>query len=102
MTWKRRPKDRPGEYFFSGLTYLTRGVAELFTAADIAVLREDLRRFVQEMDGVDYVQIYDHLESGQVVYCIDQLSEPMKNSGRYSEKEIEAYGYNTILLREEY
>lgn len=54
------------------------------------------------MGEVDYLQIYDNPETGKVIYCIDDLSDGMKRSSRYSEEEVVENKHKTIFLQEEY
>ncbi len=80
---------------------MTRGITHELSELEILWIYADLRAFVQEENGIDYLQVYE-CNDGRKVYCIDQLSKPMKESGDYTPAEIKEYDYWTMLLPEEY
>ena len=46
-TWTRKPQECPGDYFFSGVAYMTSGVQEALAPEEIAFIVADLQTFVQ-------------------------------------------------------
>jgi hypothetical protein len=101
VDWTRKPQERDGDYDFDSRAYMTRGVQRELSAGEIAWIIRDLRRAVEENDGLDYLQVYE-ADDGRTVWVIDQLSRSMKENGDYSPEQIEAYDYFTLLLPSEY
>ncbi len=99
--WKRKPQEHAGDYFFSGKGYMTQGVQSALSPEEIAFVVADLQNFVQEEDGVDYLQSYMS-DDGRKVWCIDQLSRSMKQGGDYTPAQVAEYDHWTLLLPEEY
>lgn len=56
MTWTRKPQGNPGKYFFSGQFYITKGVSESLSLEEITAICLDLKAFVKEQNGIDYLQ----------------------------------------------
>lgn len=72
-TWKRLPQEKEGQnYFFAGQGYLTQGVDEDIPPAEIVQILADLHAFVQEKQGIDYLQVYED-ENGNRLWIIDQV-----------------------------
>ena len=81
---------------------MTVGVSrELEMLADIIPISMDLKRAVEENDGLDYLQVYE-CDDGHVVWIIDALSKSMKDGGGYTPQQIEENDYWTVLFPEEY
>lgn len=97
MQWQRKSQERPGSYFFSGQFYVTSGVQAALTIEEILTIYKDVQGFVNQENGIDYLQVYEH-EDGRVVWMIDQLNQEMIASGEY----LPEYNYCTMLLPEEY
>lgn len=97
MQWKRKPQETPGKYFFSGNFFVTQGVQGLLTQEEIRQIYADLKSFVSQENGIDYLQVYEH-EDGRKVWLIDQLDEQMIASGDYAPE----HNHCTMLLPEEY
>ena len=100
-TWKRKPQECAGDYYFSGQAYMTCGVQAALSSEEIAFIVADLRAFVRRKNGVDYLQVYVSGE-GRKVWCICQLSRSMKESDDYTPEQLTEYDYWTMLLPEEY
>ena len=96
-TWKRQPQEKKGNYFFSGEFFATKGVVTELPADEILHIFHDIKSFVNEQDGVDYLQIYLD-ETGRKLYLIDQLSKEMIESGEYAPLDNHA----TLLWPHEY
>ena len=101
VQWTRQPQERDGDYFFCGQLYVTQGVLDALTENELTYIVSDLQGFVQENNGIDYLQVYTS-DDGRKVWCIDQLSKTMKESGDYTPDQVQEYDYWTILLPEEY
>jgi len=97
MQWKRKPQETPGKYFFSGSFFVTQGVLGLLSQEEIQLIYVDVKKFVNQEGGIDYLQVYEH-HDGRKVWIIDQLDEEMIASGDF------APGHNhcTMLLPKEY
>ena len=100
-TWVRQPQETKGDYWFNGRAYITTNVINELPSEEINQIVSDLKEFVQEEQGIDYLQVYKRLD-GRKIYCIDQLSLSMINSGNYTKEEILEYNYWTILFAEDY
>ncbi len=80
---------------------MTQGVQNTLSPEEFAFVVADLQNFVQEEDGVDYLQTYVS-DDGRKVWCIDQLSRSMKQGGDYTPEQVAEYDHWTLLLPEEY
>ena len=61
----------------------------------------DLKAFIQKEQGIDFLQVYVRSD-GRKIFCIDQLSKSMIDSGDYTKEQIKEYNYWTMLFAEEY
>ena len=101
--WERLPEEVVNQdYFFSGLMYVTQGVQDLLSEEEMLLVTMELQGFIRMQNGVDYLQMYQHSETNEKIYCIDQLSKSMIESGTYSAEEIKKYNHFTLLLPSEY
>ena len=100
-SWNRKPQEREGDYFFSGRAVMTRGVADALSQEELIFIVVDLKRAVEEHEGLDYLQVYT-CDDGRKVWVIDQLSKSMKESGDRTPAEITEDDVFTLLLPEEY
>jgi hypothetical protein len=99
--WVRQPQECKGDYWFNGRAYITTHVANELPQEEINQIVSDLKEFVQNEQGTDYLQVYKHSD-GRKIFCIDQLSQTMMQSGNYTKEEIKDYNYWTILFAEDY
>ena len=100
-TWKRLPQECRGDYQFSGQAYMTRGVQDALSPEEIAFIVADLHAFVQQENGIDYLQTFES-DDGHRVWCIDQLRQSVKDSGEFTPEQLAEYDHWTILLPDEY
>lgn len=96
--WKRQPQQNGGTYRFSGRFVATSGVASLLSEAEIMLIYWQVRHQVELNDGLDYLQVFVHADSGQKLFLIDQINDQMKASGGHPAE----HDYCTLLLAEEY
>lgn len=96
-TWTRKLQEQDGNYFFSGQFLATRGVVEELAPAEILSIYHDIKKFVQNKNGIDYLQVYTD-ERGRKLYLIDQLSKEMIESGEYAPLD----NHCTLLWAHEY
>lgn len=96
--WEIQPQERGGTYRFSGRFVVTQGVASLLSEAEIMLLYWQVRYLVEQNDGIDYLVVFIHEETGQKLYFIDQINDEMKASGGHPPE----HDYCTLLLKEEY
>lgn len=96
-TWKRKPQECPGNYFFSGAFLVTQGVQAKLTQEEILLIYLDLQEFVKREGGVDYLQVYESSDRRKV-WLIDQLDQQMIESGEFQPED----NHCTMLLPEEY
>ena len=100
-SWNRKPQECEGDYFFSGRAVMTHGVADALSPEELFFIVVDLKRAVEEHEGLDYLQVYT-CDDGRRVWVIDQLSRSMKEGKDYTPAEITEYDVFTLLLPEEY
>lgn len=98
--WEKQRQEREGDYWFDGKMYITCGIANNLTPQEIAQICHDLKEFVYNMNGADYLQVFK--KDGRKVFCIDQLSKPMLEGDDYTPEQKEEYHYWTMLFAEEY
>jgi len=97
MTWTRKPQESSGKYFFSGKFYATQGVQAALSPEEIYSIYLDVKEFVTQENGIDYLQVYECTD-GRKVWIIDQLDEAMIASGEFAPGD----NHCTMLLPEEY
>lgn len=95
--WKRQPQEKSGSYFFSGQFLATKGVVSELTPDEILYIYQDIKSFVSDKNGIDYLQIYTD-ENGRKLYLIDQLNKEMVESGEYAPLD----NHCTLLWADEY
>ena len=93
-----KPQEMEGSYFFSGKFLVTQGIQALLTPQEIASIYLEVQKLVKENDGIDYLVVYVHEDTGQKLFFIDQLNKEMIASGDF----LPEYNYCTLLLAEEY
>ena len=96
--WKRQDQEMEGSYCFNGRFYITRGVFDLLATEEVAQIAKEIQEEVKIHNGLDYLQVYIHEDTGQKIYCIDQLNREMISSGKYKPED----NYWTMLLSSEY
>lgn len=94
--WTRLPQEKEGQdYWFAGSCFLTRGISTSLTSEECLFILSDLYEFVQEKQGIDYLQAYER-KDGLRVWAIDQISKSELNDHPVS------HNHFTLLLPEEY
>ena len=101
VKWTRRPQECAGDYFFNGRAHMTRGIAEEVPMEEVLSIIADLKAFVAEKNGIDYLQVFDS-DDGRVIFCIDQLSRSMIESGDYTDDQIREHNHWIIMYAHEY
>ena len=101
ITWTRQPQECAGNYWFSGKIVATRGVNDTLSKADIKAILDNLFAFVQEQQGIDYLQSFIGSD-GTKVWVIDQLTKDQLEGDDYTAEEKAEYNYCTILFPHEY
>ena len=96
--WVRQPQEQEGDYWFSGKFLVTNGIENLLTPEEILAIYLEIQKLVKAENGLDYLQVYVHSETGQKLFFIDQLSKEMIASGDF----LPEYNHCTLLLAEEY
>ena len=103
-SWKLKPQERNDQrYMFAGKMHVTQGVQEKLSPGDLGLIIISLQTFLASKNGfIDYLQVFEHSQTGEKIYAIDQLDEAMLNGSDYSEEEKKQYNYFTILFAHEY
>jgi hypothetical protein len=94
--WIRQPQETAGTYRFSGRFVATAGIVNLLSEAEIMLLYWEVRYLVEQNDGIDYLVTFQHQETNQKLFFIDQLNDEMKPD------HPDEHDYCTLLLAEEY
>jgi len=74
-TWKHNLQEVEGDYFFDGKAVHTAGVGHELSEQEIVRIVTELKRFVKENDGADYIQTVRHV-NGEEKYCLTQSELP--------------------------
>lgn len=96
--WVRVPQERVGSYMFAGQLYLSNGAQKLLTQEEINWIVSDVKAFVSLESGIDYLVVYEHQETTQKLFFIDQLNTEMIESGQFKPDDNRA----TLILASEY
>lgn len=72
--WKRNRQEYHGKYRLASKLYITTKVLEQIPTEEIAWIVHDVKTFVEEQDGIDYLQVYED-ENGRKLFFIDQLND---------------------------
>lgn len=99
--WVRQPQETKEDYFFNGKSYITTNLINEIPAEEIMWIISDLKAFVQQEQGIDYLVVYKK-KFGRKIFCIDQLSKSMMENDLYSREDLKRYNYWTMLFAEEY
>ena len=99
--WVRQTQERKEDYCFNGKFYITSHVLNELPPEEVHQILSDLKAFVQQEQGIDYLLVYKRAD-GRKIFCIDQLSQSMMQSGNYTKDEIRDYNYWTMLFSEDY
>ena len=75
VSWFREPQECEGDYFFSGRAVMTRGVADALSQEELVFIVVDLKRAVDEHEGLDYLQVVRHV-NGEEEHCLIQSELP--------------------------
>jgi hypothetical protein len=98
MKWKAKPQEQGGTYRFSGRFLVTIGVASLLTEEEVKAIYIEVQKMVQEQNGIDYLMVYVHDDSGEKLFLSDQLNDEMIASGEF----LAEYNYCTLMLASEW
>lgn len=101
MKWKRKPPevaDGQADYHFNGRVIMTRGVTTAIPEQELIAIVQDIKKIVKEFGGIDYLQIYEHEESGVIIWVMDQVTKAALSRGDHPPE----HNYFTILFPSEY
>jgi fibronectin type 3 domain-containing protein len=76
--WIRKPQEQPGKYRFNGQLYITVTVQAELSPEEINSIVQEIRDFVNQEDGIDYLQVYEEDNGSRRLFFIDQLNDDMK------------------------
>ena len=96
LAWERQAQEQNGTYRFDGNFTVTRGVDALLSKIEIHAIYFHIRALVEQEDGLDYLQVFVHRETGQKLFFIDQINDAMKK------EHPPEHNYCTLMLAEEY
>lgn len=96
--WIRQEQESEGTYMFNGRIFVTSGIQSLLSNDEIQWIMNDVKLQVTDHNGIDYLVVYEHEDTGQKLFFIDQLNRQMIESGQYSPE----HNYATLLLSSEY
>lgn len=98
MKWKAKPQEQNGTYRFSGKFLVTNGVMSSLTRQEIEAIYFEIQKLVKEHNGIDYLMVYVHENTGQKLFFSDQLNDEMIASGEF----LAEYNYCTLMLASEW
>lgn len=98
MKWILQAQERGGTYMFFGQFLITSRVQELLTPNEIMYMYYKVHDLVQTFNGLDYLQVFIQIETGQKIFFIDQLNRQMIASGGFPPE----HDHCTLMLAEEY
>ena len=96
--WVRQPQENEDSYMFSGQLLITSGARSLLSDEEVNYIITDVKEFVKQENGIDYLQVYQHSKTKQKLFFIDQLNRDMIAFGGYKPE----HNHATILLPSEY
>ena len=96
--WVRQPQETGGSYMFAGKMYCTSGIERNVPKDVINRICHDVLQFAKEQNGIDYLVVYKHRDTGQKLFFIDQITKEEAASGDFQKAEH----YCTLLLASEY
>lgn len=83
---------------FDGRKYYTSGVGRVVSMEVIFAITEDVVSLAKEQNGLDYLVVYQHRETGQKLFFIDLLTKEEVLSGKHQKEEH----YGTLSLASEH
>ena len=92
--WEPQPQETSGTYRFNGRFHCTTTIDNDLGRATILKIYQITLRLVQENDGIDYILAFEHRETGEFVWMIDQLNDEMQAA----ESEEWVAEFNTCVL----
>ena len=95
-TWTRLPQEQDDQdYWFAGSCFLTHSITTTLKFEEVGDILTDLYEFVNEKQGIDYLQVYER-DDGLRVWVIDQIPRCEINDHPSS------HNHFTLLFPEEY
>ncbi|MFC3813309.1 hypothetical protein [Lacihabitans lacunae] len=87
-TWKRKPQECEGNYWFEGQLFVTYEVQADIPKEEIIEIVEQTLQAVEEHGGLDYLQVFEN-DFGNKLYFIASASKEMIESGEFDPNDIE-------------
>jgi len=75
-------QEEEGSYLFDGLFVITKGINEILTKEEILEIYTFTRELVKQHEGIDYLQVFYHIESDSELLFINQVSDLKANTPR--------------------
>ena len=94
--WQLQPQEREGTYRFDGGFLVTQNVRDGLRNEIIARIYLLIQEKVEEKNGLDYLQVFIHQETGEKIFFIDQINDEMK------EEHPPEHNYCTLMYSDEY
>ena len=98
MKWILQPQEKKGTYQFNGLFLATQGVFEQLSLDEINAIYSVIKEKVRAEGGLDYLQVFQHADTAQKLFFIDQLNKEMIEHGGFDVKD----DHCTLLFPHEY
>lgn len=102
MTWELQPQEREGDHTFSGPIFLAEELADELSAFEVLPIINEVRSQVQKKGELHYFQILRNKETGRTVYFINELGERVRESGKFSDEELEEIDFSTMIFESDY
>ena len=97
--WTFHPKTQNMNYRFAGLGRMTQLVHTSFQAIELTILVSMLKTAIKETGGLDRIQEFTHRD-GRKVWVVDHLTQQELKAFNYSNEEVRANNYFTMIMPE--
>jgi len=84
--------------FFNGLFIITKSINEILTEEEILEIYAFTRELVKQHKGIDYLQVFYHIESDSKLFFINQVNDLKTNTSRFNYDN----NYCTLMFAHEY
>lgn len=95
---RQKPDYDTGDYWFNGQMFVTTGVQENLSQVEVIEIIKDIRAYVEENQGIDYLQVYKNEETNEKLFFIDSITKEDLETGI----QLSEHNYCTLIFDYEY
>ncbi len=77
-------QEQEGNYFFDGFVVITKSISDILTKEEILEIYTFTKELVKQHKGIDYLQVFYHIESDSKLFFINQESNLNTNTSELS------------------